>query len=308
MEIHKVVAQVLRDAEIKANQIDDIICVGGSSKSIIIQNYLENLLNKKIHIMTNPEEVVVNGLGLMIAIINREPGHSNTILTDVCPFSLGVDIVGDVYSPIISRNTTLPVSRSRYYVTTSNYQRKLAFSIYQGENLIASANNLLLSPKVPIIMKKEGEVGAKVTFTYDINGILDVEISGEDVQTEYYDRVITNKMISDKEVKRLVPFLKTIENMVATNREILLESRFTRLNMELGSENQATLRNLFTVFRNAQQEASKGKLIQVIKSIDSQLDDLEHVFLTLLSKVPRTTQISIREINHGREQYNLGNT
>ncbi len=275
MKIRKVVAQVLRDAEIKAEDIDDVICVGGSCKSIIIQNYLEDLLNQRINLMPNPDKVVIDGLGLMVAIINREPGYGNTILTDVCPFSLGVDVVGDIYSPIISRNTTLPVSRTRHYVTINDYQRVVRFSVYQGENLVASANKLLMSGEAPVIMKKKGAASVTVTFTYDINGILDVAITGDDVKKEYHNQVVTNKIITDQEVARMMPYLKLIDKSESSNREILLESRFERLNMELMSQSQERLRDLFMTFREEKEGASKGKLIQLINKVNNQLDDLE---------------------------------
>ena len=98
------------------------------------------------------------------------------IMTDICPFSLGVDVVGDKMSVIIPKNQTLPVSMQRRYYTAHPMQDKLEINVYQGEKLKASSNLLLETIMFDIPAKPQGEVYADVRFSYDLNGIFDIDV------------------------------------------------------------------------------------------------------------------------------------
>lgn len=169
--------KVINDVDMNWNDVDKIILVGGSSKMPIIKQYIKSLTDIPVVVDNNPDESIALGVGMAAAIKERSGDIKDMILTDICPFSLGVDVVGNVFSPIIERNTSLPCKKSHTYVTLYDYQTKMTFNIYQGENLIASDNHRLCTLSLeglPALPK--GEAGAIVTFMYDINGILDIQI------------------------------------------------------------------------------------------------------------------------------------
>lgn len=169
--------KIINDVDIDWNDVDKIILVGGSSKMPIIRQYIKSLTDIPVVFDDNPDESIALGVGMAAGIKERCGDIKDMILTDICPFSLGVGVVGDVFSPIIERNTPLPCKKRQSYATLNDYQTKLTFNIYQGENLIASDNHLLCTltlEGLPALPK--GEAGAVVTFMYDINGILDIQI------------------------------------------------------------------------------------------------------------------------------------
>ena len=173
----------------------------------------------------SPDESIAAGVGVAAAIKERTGDVKDMILADICPFSLGTEIYDGSFSPIIERNDTLPCSRTREYVTVEDYQTNMTFPIYQGDNMIASDNLLLGTlelhdlPEAPA-----GRVGARVTFLYDINGILDIRIvSGEQA---LHKAIINKKMgLSEQELEARLLELRqmTLSSMEDENVRYLME-------------------------------------------------------------------------------------
>lgn len=275
LKIRGVVSRALTDAGIKSSDIDDVVCVGGSCKSIIIQEYLRELMKQNINIKVNPDEAIVVGLGMMLAIMDREIEYKDIVLTDVCPFSLGVQMINDVYSPIIRRNTTLPTSKTNYYVTVGDNQMYINFSVYQGESVMASVNKLLMSTDIKVNRKPKGEAGAYVTFSYDINGILKVEINGDDVKQEYQNEILTNTLIPKKEIEKAQALIRNLDAQKSMGREELLNARFGRLSYEISASQSQQLQALYLNYQEEKQNLSKGEMILLINKVNSSLDYLE---------------------------------
>ena len=154
----------------------------------VVRQFVSRLFQGKIDESGNPDEIVCQGTGVLCGIRQRQDGIRDMVLSDICPFTLGVGVTNDLMSPIISKNQILPCSCTKPYTTVSNYQTQILFSIYQGENRTAS-NNLLLE-KITLVVppKPKGEVCVNVCFSYDINGLFDVDIdcldSGEHIHKE----------------------------------------------------------------------------------------------------------------------------
>ncbi|MEG0416664.1 MAG: Hsp70 family protein [Erysipelothrix sp.] len=275
LTIRDVVSRALTDAGINARDIEDVVCVGGSCKSIIIQEYLRELMNQKIDIEVNPDEAIVTGLGMMLAIMDREEIYKDIILTDVCPFSLGIQIVGNVFSPIIKKNTTLPTSRTSYYVTVWDNQDVIELNVYQGESLIADLNKLLLNTAVKVIEKPRGMAGAYVTFMYDINGILKVEVKGDDIIESYQSEILTNSLISEEEIEKTKKIMNDFSNQKKVDREEFLIARMGRLSQELNYEKNKELKALFMEFNHSDTNMPKGERILYINEINRKLDELQ---------------------------------
>lgn len=219
------IRQVINDSGMMQEEIDKLILVGGSSKMPVVKQYLKTLLDIPVILDESPDESIAAGVGVAAAIKERAGDVKDMILADICPFSLGTEIYDGSFSPIIERNDTLPCSRTREYVTVEDYQTNMTFAIYQGDNMIASDNLLLGTlelhdlPEAPA-----GRVGARVTFLYDINGILDIRIiSGEQA---LHKAIINKKMgLSEQELEARLFELRqmTLSSMEDENVRYLLE-------------------------------------------------------------------------------------
>ena len=173
----------------------------------------------------SPDESIAAGVGIAAAIKERAGDVKDMILADICPFSLGTEIYDGSFSPIIERNDTLPCSRTREYVTVEDNQTEMTFPIYQGDNMMARENLLLGTMEVTDIpMKPAGVVRAKVTFLYDINGILDIRIVSGD---QAVNKVIMNKKmgLSEGELEARLKELRqmTLSSMEDENVRYLME-------------------------------------------------------------------------------------
>lgn len=167
--------QAVLGAEIGWEDISRIILVGGSCKMPAVRLYLQHFLKKETVFLGSPDTIVALGAGTYAGIKERKAEVRDLLLTDVCPFTLGVEIKDGVMSPIIERNNALPVSKSRQYITISDFQKFLQFDIYQGEAPMAVDNVLLGQIEIPVPARPAGVEAAEVRFTYDINGILEVD-------------------------------------------------------------------------------------------------------------------------------------
>jgi molecular chaperone HscC len=132
----------------------------------------------------NPDEAVALGAAIQAGLKARDAALNEVVLTDVCPYTLGVDVAErtpgggvrtGVFAPVIERNTILPASRERDFATFSDNQRVVKMDVYQGESRNVSDNVLLGSLEVPVPGGKAGEVGVTCRFTYDVDGLLEVE-------------------------------------------------------------------------------------------------------------------------------------
>lgn len=197
--LKKPIARSLRDAKLTIEDIDRVVLVGGSTKMPLIRSYVATLFRKIPDCSMNPDEVVALGACMQAAMKERNKQVEDLILTDVCPYTLGIDVInrnalmrgGDdsLYSPIIQRNTTVPASRTRRYYTVYDNQRYLSVGIYQGENRMVSKNLLLDELEIKVPMAPAGKESISVTFTYDINSLLEVIVK-VDSTGEVFKKII----------------------------------------------------------------------------------------------------------------------
>ncbi|MCI8886765.1 MAG: molecular chaperone HscC [Hungatella sp.] len=195
--IRRPVKRSLSDAHIRLSDIDKVVLVGGATKSPVIRRFVSKLFKMIPDTNVNPDEAVALGAAIQGAMKERKDSIKEVILTDVCPFTLGTEVVREwennqyengVFCPIIDRNTVIPASRTERLYTVRDNQNKIRVNVLQGESRFA-ANNLSLGELlIDIPAAKAGEESVDVTYTYDINSILEVEV----------------KVISTGEVKKKV--------------------------------------------------------------------------------------------------------
>ncbi len=194
--IRQPVERSLRDAGIRAADIDEIVLVGGATKAAVVRKLATRLFGRIPRVDVNPDEVVALGAALRCAIKERAEAIREVILTDVCPFTLGTEVVSNNgffdesghYLPLIERNTVIPVSVTQTLYTASDYQDQVRVKILQGESRVAANNLYLGDVVVPVPSKPRGEESVDVTYTYDINSLLEVKVKVN--STDYSKTVI----------------------------------------------------------------------------------------------------------------------
>ncbi len=177
------VNRAIRDGRMTPNSIDEVILVGGATRMPVLQNFAKEYFGKQPKSDYDPDHVVALGAAIQAALINDDDAVDDMVMTDVCPFTLGVEICKEFggrqqpgyFQPIIHRNTTIPVSKEEEFYTMEPGQTMVDLKVFQGEARRVADNlplgNLLVEG-IPI-----GEAGQafRVRFTYDMNGILEVE-------------------------------------------------------------------------------------------------------------------------------------
>ena len=182
--IRQPVERSLRDAGIRAADIDQIVLVGGATKANVVRKLAARLFGRIPQVDVNPDEVVAVGAALQCGIKQRAEAIKEIILTDVCPFTLGTEVVSHNgffeesghYLPMIERNTVIPVSRTQTLYTANDYQTQVRVKVLQGESRMAKNNLFLGEVCVPVPSKPKGEEAVDVTYTYDINSLLEVRV------------------------------------------------------------------------------------------------------------------------------------
>lgn len=184
-KIRQPVKRSLSDAHIRLADIDKVVLVGGATKSPVIRRFVSKLFRALPDTNINPDEAVALGAAIQGAMKERKEAIREVILTDVCPFTLGTEVVREweegryengVFCPIIDRNTVIPTSRTERLYTVRDNQTKIRVNVLQGESRFA-ANNLSLGElMIDIPSGRAGEEAVDVTYTYDINSILEVEV------------------------------------------------------------------------------------------------------------------------------------
>ena len=173
--------RALADSRTPLEAVDSFILAGGSCKMPVVQGFLRHLLQRELDQPLSPDTVVALGAGVYSGIKERNPAIRDLVLTDLCPFTLGTGITsGEAngplrLSPIIERNSVLPTSKTQNYYTISDMQSRLIVDVYQGEERLCKDNLKLGELEVPVPARPAGEEGVAVRFTYDLNGILEVE-------------------------------------------------------------------------------------------------------------------------------------
>lgn len=218
--IRNLCLQAMRDAKCSADEIDDVIMVGGSAQLYFVQQFMEELFGRPPVVMEETDKVVARGAGIYAGIRMRAADIKDRMMTDVCPFTLGTNVVWDREDdrphicPVLERNCPLPFSKTIQLYTTGDYQELMRVGIYQGEEYYADENVCLGELLINIRRRPAGEEGIHVTFSYDINGVLQVE--AENAMHQVVRKLIANDALSDKEIEES---LKRLEQLKIPDKE-----------------------------------------------------------------------------------------
>lgn len=177
------IARVLRDGEITPTEIDEVILVGGATRMNVLQDFVQEYFGKPAVMKHSPDEVVALGASVQAALIDQDAAVDDMIMTDVCPFTMGVEVVRELggqmregyFSPVLHRNSTIPISKEELYNTVAANQPSVTVKIYQGDARKV-ADNVLLG-ELEVVNLPPGPAGSPfyIRFTYDMSGVLEVE-------------------------------------------------------------------------------------------------------------------------------------
>ena len=283
--ISEVVTKALRDSDRTIADVDEIVLVGGSSKMPVVALYLQTLLKKKPIVIGSPDEVVAIGAGIYAGIKERKQDIKDLVMTDICPFTLGINVVNymdeenPIMSPIIERNSILPCSKTGFYTNAFDFQRHMKIGIYQGEDYYCNENLELGSIELDIRPVPAGQTRVQVSFTYDINGILEVEVTDRG-KNQVEKKVLTcnNFRMSEKELNKRLEELRTYKLMPSGGiRTQLVLARGERLFTQFVGVRRQQVARVMAQLQNAIHSQNDQQIANCLKMAEEAFDRLEEL-------------------------------
>ncbi|WHY87296.1 Hsp70 family protein [Neobacillus novalis] len=278
--------KVLKDAKLTTHDITEILLVGGSIRIPLIQRLVEMKFGKTPRKDINPDEAVALGAAVQAGIKSGEIDSSKGLMVlDVCPYTLGVDVVKNVggrmvsgfFDPIIPRNSTIPVTESNTYVTIADNQDEMYLGVYQGDDedqyvrseLRIGENDIIISG---IPRRQAGQEKIEVKFTYDINGLLEVEatiLSTGKKQTEVID--VQKGVMSKPEISLAKEKLQREWNQSEFYHEVKnVINRAEKIIDEVSPNEQAKIHDMLSNLKNALSQNNAN----LVKKYEEELTDL----------------------------------
>jgi len=195
--------QALKDAGLRANEIDEVVLVGGMTRMPKVIETVEKFFGREPHRGVNPDEVVAIGAAIQAGVLKGDV--KDVLLLDVTPLSLGIETLGGVFTRLIDRNTTIPTRKSQVFSTAEDNQNAVTIRVFQGEREMAADNKMLGQfDLVGIPPAPRGMPQIEVTFDIDANGIVQVGAKDKATNKEQTIRIQASGGLSDDEIDRMV--------------------------------------------------------------------------------------------------------
>lgn len=248
--LRRPIERALGDARIAPGELDEIVLVGGATRMPMIRHLVTRLFQRLPLRAINPDEAIARGAAIQAALMDRNASLEEIVLTDVMPYSLGIVIservggreITDRFSPIIERNSPVPVSRVASYCTTRDQQAAIRLDIRQGESPVGSENLFLGDLEIVVPQRPAGEVTVDVRFSYDASGLLAVDVEDK-VGGRKANKVILQSAdtFSDRKMAEVLARLDALKVHPRDEQEnVYLVARLKRLYEDhLGDTRQA---------------------------------------------------------------------
>ncbi|PBP97982.1 molecular chaperone HscC [Pseudomonas congelans] len=279
------IERALRDARIRVADLDEILLVGGTTRMPLIRKLAAGMFGRFPALTLNPDEVVAQGAAIQAALKQRDAALEEVVLTDVCPYTLGIETTQYVfngyqsghYLPIIERNSVVPVSRVRTVNTIADNQEHVLLKIFQGESRLVKDNIALGELNIPVPKAKAGEVELDVRFTYDNNGLLEADVRIP-MTGENHKLVIENNpgVMTPAEIRERLKVLEALkvhprEQQVNTH----LTARLERLYQEYLGEARETIGVWAAQFQRVLETQDDRQINELRKQLEQQADRFE---------------------------------
>jgi len=290
--IRQPIERALRDAQIHPDDLSHIVLAGGATRMPIFRRTIARLFRRLPAQQINPEEVVGLGAAVQAGLKMRDAALNETVLTDVAPFTLGVEVVesgprlarlvNDLFLPIIERNTVIPASRSKLLHTLDDNQQSLVIRVFQGESRRVKDNILLGELKVRVPRAPAGKETVECRFTYDVNGILEVEATV--VSTGAHHRLVIEGnpgVLSPAEIEKRLAALEHLKVKPRDQAEIIaVQARAERLYEELLGDRRETVGRWIAEFLRALESDDPKEVGRARTVLTERLDriDVEPIF------------------------------
>lgn len=289
-KIKKPIERSLKDADIRLSDIEEVILVGGATKLPIVRRFVSRLFGRLPNTGINPDEVVAVGAATQAAMKERNEAVREMILTDVCPFTLGTEVVvsraggykeNGHYLPIIERNSVIPVSRTERLYTAGDNQSVIRVQILQGESRYARNNVYLGDIEVPVPIGPAGQESVDVTYTYDVNSILEVMVKVVSTKTEKR-LVIKNEEtdMTDEEIDERLASLASLKIHPREQEENkLLLLRGDRMYEEATGDVRTLIEQNMTIFEGILDKQNRSEIEKARRELKDFLDSIEEDIL-----------------------------
>ncbi|MFD2704130.1 molecular chaperone DnaK [Salibacterium lacus] len=281
--------QALKDADMKATDIDKVILVGGSTRIPAVQDAIKKLTGKDPHKGVNPDEVVALGAAIQAGVLAGDV--KDVVLLDVTPLSLGIETMGGVTTKLIERNTTIPTSQSQTFSTAADNQQSVDIHVLQGEREMAADNKSLgrfqLSDIPPA---PRGVPQIEVTFDIDANGIVNVRAKDLGTNKEQSITITSSSGLSEDEIEQMVKDAeenaeadkKRKEEVETRNEADQLVFTTEKTLEDLGENVDQSEKDNAEEAKNKVKEALEGEDIEAIQTAKDELQEIVQQLSTKL--------------------------
>ena len=281
--------QAIKDAGISVSEIDDVLLVGGSTRIPAVQEAVQKFIGKEPHKGINPDECVAAGAAVQAGVLTGEV--NDILLLDVTPLSLGIETLGNVFTKIIERNTTIPTKKSQVFSTAADNQTAVDIHVLQGERAMSYDNTTLGRFQLTNIPPaKRGVPQIEVTFDIDANGIVNVTAKDLGTGKEQKITITSNTNMSEEEIEKKVREAeanaeadkKKKEKIEAVNHAESLAYQTEQTLAELGEDIKAD--------EKSEIESLVAKVREVKDKEESTVEEINAAVEELLAKFQKISQ------------------
>lgn len=278
------VLRTLRDGGVRAEELREVVLVGGATRMSAVRRAVTRLFGRFPNHSLHPDHAVALGAAVQGALRSRDAALSEIRMTDVCPFSLGIEVSDydqfgqlhhGVFSPIIERNRTIPTSKVQTYSTLQDNQRQIVFGVYQGEARKVESNVKLGEIKIKVPARPAGQIAVNCRFSYDVSGLLEVDIDVPETGQTFQER-FGGDTLSESDLKQkrdALAKLKIHPRDEDANAAIL--ARATRCFESLLGEERDYVGRLILAFEGALDKQDPRLIEEVREQVVAALDSIE---------------------------------